>query len=169
MRRLCVIALCSALALSLAMPSGAAGKVKRLGTDPSGDGPPALDVTFLDLGGGNNDAGKSSPGSTGGGDSGRVASNSTEASSASEAAEDRTSLKRGEKRTVKSQRPRKKTSGNDEDISTAAERSTRDTSAEEQKPGEGIPIGPFLVGLGLAALIGAAGGKIYAGIMGWRA
>ena len=34
---------------------------------------------------------------------------------------------------------------------------------------EGIPLGPFVVSLLLAALIGAAGGKIYAGIMGPRA
>lgn len=33
----------------MAVPSGAAGKVVRLGTDPAGDGPPALDVTFLDV------------------------------------------------------------------------------------------------------------------------
>lgn len=32
---------------------------------------------------------------------------------------------------------------------------------------EGIPLGAFLVGLSLAALIGAAGGFIYAGIMGY--
>ena len=31
---------------------------------------------------------------------------------------------------------------------------------------DGIPIGDFLVALGVAALIGAAGGRIYAGIMG---
>jgi copper resistance protein C len=34
---------------------------------------------------------------------------------------------------------------------------------------EGIELAPFLAGLGLALLIGAAGGKIYAGIMGPRA
>lgn len=31
------------------VPSTAAGKVVRLGSDPAGDGPPALDVTFLDV------------------------------------------------------------------------------------------------------------------------
>lgn len=34
---------------------------------------------------------------------------------------------------------------------------------------EGIPMGVFFVGLALSMVIGAAGGKIYAGIMGWRA
>lgn len=34
---------------------------------------------------------------------------------------------------------------------------------------EGIPMGAFLGGLAVSTLIGAAGGKIYAGIMGWRA
>lgn len=33
-----------------AIPSSAAPKMARLGTDPAGDGPPALDVTFLDVG-----------------------------------------------------------------------------------------------------------------------
>jgi hypothetical protein len=37
------------VALLLMGPSGAAGKISRLGTDPSGDGPPALDVTYLDV------------------------------------------------------------------------------------------------------------------------
>lgn len=42
-------------------------------------------------------------------------------------------------------------------------------SAEGQQPNilEGIPRGTFAIGLVLAAVIGAAGGKIYAGIMGW--
>lgn len=34
---------------------------------------------------------------------------------------------------------------------------------------EGIPMGAFFVALGLSMVVGAAGGKIYAGIMGWRA
>lgn len=33
-----------------ALPTGAAPKMTRLGTDPTGDGPPALDITFLDVG-----------------------------------------------------------------------------------------------------------------------
>lgn len=42
-------------------------------------------------------------------------------------------------------------------------------SAEGQQPNilDGIPLGTFAIGLVLAAVIGAAGGKIYAGIMGW--
>lgn len=39
--------------------------------------------------------------------------------------------------------------------------------AERQSALAGIPRATFAVGLVLAALIGAAGGKIYAGIMGW--
>lgn len=44
-------------------------------------------------------------------------------------------------------------------------------SDDERRPSvyDGIPMRPFLVSLLLAALIGAAGGKIYAGIMGPRA
>lgn len=43
--------------------------------------------------------------------------------------------------------------------------------AEEAAPSvwDGIPMGVFWVGLALSTVIGAAGGKIYAGIMGWRA
>lgn len=33
----------------MAIPSPAGQKASRLGTDPSGDGPPALDITFLDV------------------------------------------------------------------------------------------------------------------------
>lgn len=42
---------------------------------------------------------------------------------------------------------------------------------EEAAPSvwDGIPMGFFFVGLALSTVIGAAGGKIYAGIMGWRA
>ena len=49
MKRLSIAALSLVLALSLAVPSGAAGKVARLGTDPAGDAPPAVDITFLDV------------------------------------------------------------------------------------------------------------------------
>lgn len=44
-----------------------------------------------------------------------------------------------------------------------------DEQAEGTSVYDDIPLGPFLVGLLLAALIGAGGGKIYAGIMGPRA
>lgn len=37
------------LVLNLAAPSGGAPKYKRLGDDPEGDGPPALDLTYLDV------------------------------------------------------------------------------------------------------------------------
>ena len=42
-------------------------------------------------------------------------------------------------------------------------------SAEEQQSDilDGVPLSSFAMGLVLAAVIGAAGGKIYAGIMGW--
>lgn len=43
--------------------------------------------------------------------------------------------------------------------------------SEEEKDKEsvwdGIPMGAFVAGLALSTLIGAAGGKVYAGIMGW--
>jgi hypothetical protein len=34
----------------LATPAGAGPKLKTLGTDPAGDGPPALDITYLQVG-----------------------------------------------------------------------------------------------------------------------
>jgi hypothetical protein len=43
--------LCLALvALAVAAPATAGPKLSRLGTDPAGDGPPALDVVYLDVG-----------------------------------------------------------------------------------------------------------------------
>lgn len=38
------------MTVALAVPSSAAVKMTRLGTDPAGDGPPALDLIFLDVG-----------------------------------------------------------------------------------------------------------------------
>lgn len=49
MTKMAVCLVAVALALATAIPSTAAPKVARLGTDPAGDGPPALDVTFLDV------------------------------------------------------------------------------------------------------------------------
>lgn len=49
MRR-ALAAAAAALVVFGAFPSSAATKMVRLGTDPVGDGPPALDVTFLDAG-----------------------------------------------------------------------------------------------------------------------
>lgn len=43
------LALCAAVVLS-ALPAGAKGGLKTLGTDPSGDGLPGLDVTSLQVG-----------------------------------------------------------------------------------------------------------------------
>ncbi len=43
------LAALSLLALLLA-PAGASPRMKELGTDPAGDGPPALDVTYLQVG-----------------------------------------------------------------------------------------------------------------------
>lgn len=51
MRKGLVVALVSALVMAVVVaPSGAATKMKRLGTDPAGDGTPSLDVTYLDVG-----------------------------------------------------------------------------------------------------------------------
>jgi hypothetical protein len=50
MRKVLVAALAAALAMTLAAPSGAAGTMTRLGTDPETDGPPSLDLTYLDVG-----------------------------------------------------------------------------------------------------------------------
>ena len=52
---------------------------------------------------------------------------------------------------------------NDQELTSAGAPKPR-----EEKPGiwEGIPIGGFLMAMTVAALIGAAGGRIYAGIMG---
>lgn len=49
MRKLARALLALAALAGLALPSAAGGKASRLGTDPAGDGPPALDVTFLDV------------------------------------------------------------------------------------------------------------------------
>lgn len=50
MKRLPIALLSLLLMIASTVPSSAATKVARLGTDPAGDGPPALDVTFLDVG-----------------------------------------------------------------------------------------------------------------------
>ena len=49
MRKTLVCALAAALALTVVAPSGAARKVVRLGSDPAGDAPPSVDITFLDV------------------------------------------------------------------------------------------------------------------------
>jgi hypothetical protein len=38
------------VALALAAPATAGPKLSKLGTDPAGDGPPALDITYLEVG-----------------------------------------------------------------------------------------------------------------------
>lgn len=48
MRRITALLLGGALAIVGSSPAHA--KVSRLGADPSGDGPPALDITYLDVG-----------------------------------------------------------------------------------------------------------------------
>lgn len=50
MKKLVIGALTIAMALGAVTPSGAATKMVRLGTDPANDGPPSLDVTYLDVG-----------------------------------------------------------------------------------------------------------------------
>lgn len=50
MRKVLLAALAITLAITLAAPSGAAGKMTRLGTDPANDGPPSLDLTYLEVG-----------------------------------------------------------------------------------------------------------------------
>ncbi|MGH2820406.1 MAG: hypothetical protein ACRDJ5_07115 [Actinomycetota bacterium] len=50
MRPVSLLAAATLLAGSLASPAGAGSRFKTLGTDPSGDGPPALDVTYLKVG-----------------------------------------------------------------------------------------------------------------------
>lgn len=50
MRRVLLLVLAATLAVTMAAPSGAAGKLTRLGTDPDGDGYPSLDITYLDVG-----------------------------------------------------------------------------------------------------------------------
>ena len=49
MRKLALLGIVALFAASGASPSSAAGGALRLGTDPAGDGPPALDVTYLDV------------------------------------------------------------------------------------------------------------------------
>src|SRR5687768_16535622 len=50
MKKTLVILAVLVLSIVSSIPSGAAGKLVRLGSDPAGDGAPALDVTFLDVG-----------------------------------------------------------------------------------------------------------------------
>jgi hypothetical protein len=50
MRKVLLPALAATLAITLAAPSGAATTMTRLGSDPANDGPPSLDLTFLDVG-----------------------------------------------------------------------------------------------------------------------
>lgn len=50
MRKTLVGALAAALLMNVAAPSGASGGLTRLGTDPEGDGPPSLDITYLEAG-----------------------------------------------------------------------------------------------------------------------
>lgn len=50
MRKALVTALTAVLIGCIALPSGAATKMTRLGEDPAGDGSPTLDVTYLDVG-----------------------------------------------------------------------------------------------------------------------
>ncbi len=47
--RLLFVALAVTMMVIPAAPAGAQGRMQRLGEDPSGDGPPALDVTYLDV------------------------------------------------------------------------------------------------------------------------
>ena len=54
------------------------------------------------------------------------------------------------------------------DPGIAAPADAVDRGATETSIWDGIPIGDFLIALGVAALIGAAGGRIYAGIIGPR-
>ncbi|HVF52279.1 MAG TPA: hypothetical protein VNC78_01600 [Actinomycetota bacterium] len=49
MKKLLLIVLVLLVSAISAVPSVAAPKPVRLGTDPAGDGPPALDLTFLDV------------------------------------------------------------------------------------------------------------------------
>lgn len=50
MRRISVLLIALALLATLLTPAGAKPRFVRLGTDPAGDAPPSLDVTFLDVG-----------------------------------------------------------------------------------------------------------------------
>ena len=45
-----IAAISAALALFVAAPAGAAGGMKSMGTDPALDAPPALDITYLEVG-----------------------------------------------------------------------------------------------------------------------
>lgn len=50
MRKVAFGALVLCLLALLLAPAGAAPRLKELGSDPAGDGPPALDVTYLQVG-----------------------------------------------------------------------------------------------------------------------
>lgn len=59
------------------------------------------------------------------------------------------------------------TLGNNVDIAAPSNEGV-DLNTEEMSIWDGIPMGDFLIALAVAALIGAAGGRIYAGIVGPR-
>lgn len=121
-----------------------------------------------ETGGGSGGGGRSG-GASGGGATSSGSANSTAASSGSGAAERGTngSGNRSSRGTSSSPRersgfqPKRATVPN---IAAAPER-----ESETEPIWDGIRLEPFLTGLMLAAIIGAAGGKIYAGIMGPRA
>lgn len=50
MRKLLAVSVVSLLLALMLAPAGSAPRLKTLGTDPAGDGPPALDVTYLQVG-----------------------------------------------------------------------------------------------------------------------
>lgn len=50
MRKILAVVTAAMLLALLLAPAGAAPRLKELGTDPAGDGPPALDVTYLQVG-----------------------------------------------------------------------------------------------------------------------
>lgn len=50
MRKIALGLISTLLLVTLGVPSVAAPKLSRLGSDPAGDGPPALDITYLEVG-----------------------------------------------------------------------------------------------------------------------
>lgn len=70
-------------------------------------------------------------------------------------------------RTKREREPRDEVKG-ERQFRDVAQSPTDTTETAGKSVWDGIPIGDFLISLGVAALIGAAGGRIYAGIVGPR-
>ena len=118
---------------------------------------------------GGNDGASDDPDSAGGGDSELVASNDPGRGSASGAARQAGDPNRSRNRPLAQAGQGDKGPAWWKQAASVANVIGAPSEEEKNKESvwDGIPMGAFAAGLALSTLIGAAGGKIYAGIMGW--